>query len=81
MRVLHGSRETIVDKEIDLEGLRQIVDTAKPQNPCTDLSEIRRWGAERWEKGFAVSLFVSKVPRHINEKITETRIKKGKKEE
>jgi len=22
MRVLHGSRETIVDKEIDLEGLR-----------------------------------------------------------
>ena len=44
------------------------MDTAKPQNPCTDLSEIRRWGAEGWEKGFAVSLFVSKVPRHINEK-------------
>ena len=54
------------------------MDTAKPQNPCTDLSEIRRWGAEGWEKGFAVSLFVSKVPRHINEKNNRNKNKEGK---
>ena len=55
------------------------MDTAKPQNPCTDLSEIRRWGAEGCEV-LRYLFLCQRCQGALMKKITETRIKKGKKE-